>query len=334
MNIVSRKALRVAAGLIAVAGVAALARPGDPAGATGPNLVTNGNFSAALSGWNAYPQGGTVTSSAGHAVIDVTEVTDGDASVGSNRCVTGIVAGNTYQISVDVQVPPGQKRAGMGAAYVNFNNGANCNGGITGGISSGQWAAADLAWHTRSSTMVAPANTKSAVVGFSATRYGTKLGGSASDPYEAWIDNVSLITDAALPTNTPVPPTGTPVPPKKTPAPPTATPTAPPYLPPVLPPGTNPWTDTSSPTSTPTVATPTSTPVPTATPPTASEPVKQSPATAPTVAATSSDAPAPLPPQTGTSQPVGRNGHESPGLGIGLVVVGALTYVVSRRARA
>jgi hypothetical protein len=351
MNLSIRNALRTSAAGLALAALAALAQPGGNVEAAGPNLVPNGDFAAGLSGWNTYPAApGTVVASSGHLVLTNTSVADKSTYVSGDRCIDSVVPGQSYEISVDVLIPSGQARHGFGSAYVNFISGADCKGGVAGGISAGQWAAPDGQWHTISTSMIAPAGAKSAAVGFSSTRFATTAGEQPADPYEAWVDNVSLTTNGAPPTGTPVPPTNTPVPPTNTPVAPTKTPqptatptktSPPPTIPPIelpqLPPppvGNGSGDPAPSPTST---ATPPPAKTPSAPGPFATPPASQPPLTedqthpASTVVAST---PAPLPPQTGDglSEPHER-GSLPVGAGLALLALSGLAFGISRKAK-
>jgi hypothetical protein len=150
----SRRLLSACVGLVLLCSAAS---------ASAQNLLTNPNFNTDLSGWNAFGavfDGSAGSPSPGSAQFGGSLAgTNATISVGLEQCVSGIVAGNTYDISGQLRVSSAPS-GGNARVAVSWYSGAGCTSGISTRTASGVSAAT---FQQSSGSFVAPAGAVSAI---------------------------------------------------------------------------------------------------------------------------------------------------------------------------
>jgi len=295
------------------------------AAAAGPNLITNGNFSAGASGWSAWGGvPGTIAANPDQtlSVMNLSGPTI-TSMAGAVQCVGGVTPGTAYTLKADAFVPAGQQRHGGAETRLFWHSGASCSGPLLTSPFGSQFVTTTDAWVPTQTTFVAPAGTASVLVMLATHQYAADPGENPAAHLVTKWDNVSFAGPGVVIDTPPVlPPTVT-VP---------GLPTIPPGITPVVPPTATAATPSNTPsqTATPTGTPPTTTtvtqqPVLTATPtlPSATE----NPVTVSTPEAPLPRTDAPLPPNTGSGNLAGRGalpGFEILLAAIGLVALGGL----------
>lgn len=186
------------------------------ASAAGPNLVTNGDFTNGVAGWdnfsgNPQPQNGAM------AVTNNYQGT-GNSYYSGWYCVGGIQPGTQYTVNTQAFVDPASP-ANTGAAIgLHYYASTDCSGGnlVTGGgLQYGGFAPNQRGqWITLGFNETAPAGAKSVRVRATAVKHPNPSNTSIPGSHVVLFDNVYFgEADLATPTpsNTPVP-TSTPKP--------------------------------------------------------------------------------------------------------------------------
>ncbi|MCC6266133.1 MAG: hypothetical protein IT300_01080 [Dehalococcoidia bacterium] len=187
------------------------------AAAAGPNLITNGNFSNGVAGWdnfsgNPQPQNGAM------AVTNNYQGT-GNSYYSGWHCVGGIQAGTQYTVSTKAFVEaasPANTGAGIGLHYYASNDCSGSNLLTGGGLQYGGFTAGQRGlWITLGFNEVAPAGAHSVRVRATAVKHPNPSNSSIPGIHVVLFDDVyfgeaTIATPA--PVNTPTPPvTVTPV---------------------------------------------------------------------------------------------------------------------------